>query len=119
MINTIILDIIGNSLNKPYIMLSDDVYKAIKDLKQFNYENIYYKANPEDVLKHYEEMFKTVFNHYLNDLKKKNTDSEIYQVFVGNMDDNYLINNSDEQKVIDFIAGMTDDYFTTLYNKCI
>ena len=119
MINTIILDIISNSLNKPYIMLSDSVYQAIKDLKQYNYENIYYKANPENVLKEYEEMFYTVFKHYLKDLKDKNTKSEIYQVFVGDMNDNYLINNSDEQKVIDFIAGMTDDYFTALYKKCI
>ena len=35
------------------------------------------------------------------------------------MCDTYLINTSDEQKVIDFIAGMTDDYFTNLYKKCL
>ena len=119
MINTIILDIISNSLNKPYIMMSDDIYNAIKDLKQFNYENIYYKANTDETIKRYEEMFSTVFKHYLNDLKTKNVESDIYQVFLGDMCDRYLINTSDEQKVVDYIAGMTDDYFTRLYNKCI
>lgn len=119
MINTIILDIIGNSLDKPYIMLSDEVYQAIKDLKQFNYENIYYKANTKEDLAKYETMFKTLFKKYLNDLKNKNNNSEIYRVFLGDMSDKYLINNSDEQKVIDFIAGMTDDYFTNLYNNCV
>lgn len=119
MINTIILDIIANSLDKPYIMLSDKVYTAIKDLKQFNYENIYYKANTKEDIDKYEKMFNTLFKKYLTDLKNKDTKSEIYQVFLGDMCDKYLINNSDEQKVIDFIAGMTDDYFTNLYNKCI
>lgn len=118
-VNTIILDVISNSLNKPYIKISDTVYKAIKDLKQFNYENIYYKANTQSTLENFEEMYQKVFTYYLNDIKQKNSDSEIYQVFLGNMSDSYLINNSDEEKVIDFIAGMTDEYFKHLYNKCI
>lgn len=117
-INTIILDIISNSLNKPYIKMSQEIYTAIKDLKQFNYENIYYKASPESLLTKYEIMFNTVFEKFLKDIKNKNVDSPIYQVFVGNMNDRYLINTSDEQKVIDFIAGMTDDYFINMYNKC-
>ena len=33
-INTIVTDIINNSLNKPYLLLSDDVYKALKALKK-------------------------------------------------------------------------------------
>lgn len=118
-INTIILDVISNSLNKPYIKISDKIFNAIKELKQFNYENIYYKANNSVTLNEYEQMYNTLFKHYLNDVKLKNTDSEIYQIYLGNMCDTYLINTSDEQKVIDFIAGMTDDYFTNLYKKCL
>ncbi len=118
-INTIILDVISNSLNKPYIKMSDKVFNAIKELKQFNYENIYYKANNSATLQKYDEMYNRLFKHYLNDIKAKNTDSEIYQIYLGNMCDTYLINTSDEQKVIDFIAGMTDDYFTNLYHKCL
>ena len=33
-VNTIILDIIENSMNKPYIKLSEDVYKALFLLKE-------------------------------------------------------------------------------------
>lgn len=117
-VNTIILDIISNSLNKPYIKMSEEIYEAIKELKQFNYENIYYKANNEITLNKFVDMFDTVFRKYLLDLKNKNNDSEIYQVFLGNMSDSYLINYSDEEKVIDFIAGMTDDYFKRMYEKC-
>ena len=118
-INTLILDIISNSLNQKYIKMSEEVITAIKDLKQFNYENIYYKANNKATLDKYEEMFRTVFTYYLNDLKSKKVESDIYQIYLGNMCDNYLINNSDEQKVIDYIAGMTDDYFTNIYNKIV
>lgn len=116
-INTIILDVIANSLNKPYIKMSEKIYTAIKELKQFNYENIYYKANSEAVLAKYEIMFNTLFTKYLNDLNNKNTNSKIYQVFVGNMDDSYIINTTNEQKVIDYIAGMTDAYFTKEYES--
>ena len=118
-INTIIMDIVGNSLDQPYIKMSNRVYNAIKELKAFNYENVYNRANTSDDLKRYEEMFKVVFEHYLNDVKGKNNTSDIYQVFLGDMDDRYLINTSDEQQVIDYIAGMTDDYFTNQYNKII
>lgn len=98
--------------------MSDKIFNAIKELKQFNYENIYYKANNSVTLDKYDEMYNTLFKYYLNDIKMKNTDSEIYQIYLGNMCDTYLINTSDEQKVIDFIAGMTDDYFINLYEKC-
>lgn len=116
-INTIILDIVGHSINQPYIKMSSEVYKAIKDLKEFNYAHIYEKANNEEQLEKYEIMFKSLFEMYLENIKDKNSDTDIYQVFLGNMNDKYLINTSDEQKVIDFIAGMTDDYFINQYNK--
>ncbi len=114
-INTVILDIIGNSLHKPYIKMSSSVYQAIKDLKAFNYTHIYNKANTIETLDSYEEMFRYLFDYYLETLRNKNNESDIYQVFLGNMSDLYLINTSDEQKVIDYIAGMTDDYFQHQY----
>ena len=118
-INTVILDIISNSLNQEYIKMSDEVYKAIKDLKDFNYANIYSKANSKEDLDRYEVMFRKIFSHFLNDLKNKNNDSKIYQVFLGDMSDKYLINTNDYQKVIDYIAGMTDEYFINTYKEII
>jgi len=116
-INTIILDIIGHSINQPFIKMSSNVYNAIKDLKAFNYQFIYEKANSEETIDNYEKMFRDLFNHYLKEIKDKNNEGDIYQVFLGNMDDHYITNTSDEQKVIDYIAGMTDDYFQNKYRK--
>ncbi len=116
LVNNVILDIINNSFSKPYIKMSEKIYKAICDLKKFNYENIYSKANSASDISHYEEMFRILFNKYLNDVKTKNTDSVIFKVFLNDMDESYL-KNTDERKVIDFIAGMTDDYFLLQYNS--
>lgn len=115
-VNTIILDIIKNSFNKNYLLLSDKVYYAIKNLKRFNYENIYYKANSKERLKEIKNMFETVFYYYLQDLNNNNYSSDIYKIFLNEMTDEYKEKNSNERIVIDYISGMTDDFFTTVYN---
>ena len=117
-INTIVTDIINNSLNKPYLLLSDDVYKALKALKNFNYKYIYDKANTKEQIKKYEEMFNFLFQIFLNDLENKNKDSIIYQDFLNNMNEEYKRKTKKTRIVIDYIAGMTDDYFIKQYNVC-
>lgn len=117
-INTIVTDIINNSLNKPYLLLSDDVYKALKALKNFNYKHIYDKANTKEQIKKYEEMFNFLFQFFLNDLENKNKDSIIYQDFLNNMNEEYKRKTKKTRIVIDYIAGMTDDYFIKQYNVC-
>lgn len=116
-INTIILDIIKNSLNKDYIKVSDDVFEAIKALKTFNYKYIYNKSHTKEELDGYELMFNTLFNKLLNILNNNEKDNELFTDFLNNMNDEYLNNTSNERKVIDFIAGMTDDYFLSQYKK--
>ena len=117
-INAIVTDIINNSLNKPYLLLSDDVYKALKALKNFNYKHIYDKANTKEQIKKYEEMFNFLFQFFLNDLENKNKDSIIYQDFLNNMNEEYKRKTKKTRIVIDYIAGMTDDYFIKQYNVC-
>ena len=118
-INTVVLDIINNSSDKPYITMSKEVFDAIIKLKAFNYENIYAKANTPEELKTYEMQFRKVFNDYLKDVKENNLDSRIFTIFLNNMCDDYMESTSDERKVIDYIAGMTDDYFVREYNRLI
>ena len=115
-VNTIILDIIKNSYKKDYIKLSDDVFKAIFDLKKFNYENIYSKANSYIKLNEIENKLNLLFDKYLNDLKEKNKDSDIYKVYLNNMNKEYLENTKDERKILDYIAGMTDEYLLEMFD---
>lgn len=116
-VNNIILDIIENSYGKPYIKLSESIYEAIDKLKDFNYKNIYAKANDETTLKYYKKAFNTLYSKYLNDLEYTKKDSEIYTLFLDNMSDDYISNTSNKRIVIDFIAGMTDNFFIKCYEN--
>lgn len=118
-INTIVLDIINNSIDKNYIKMTPLIYDALNALKEFNYLNIYNKANSKEQILKYQEMFEDVFENCLKQLKEKDKNSAIYQIFLNEMIDNYKNNNSLERIVIDYIAGMTDDYFIKEYNNII
>ena len=116
-VNTIVMDIINNSIGKDYIKLSDNVFKSIVELKKFNYENIYYKAYTEEEKDKLKLMLNTLFNKYMKDLENNNLDSNIIKSFLANMSDEYKNNNSNARIVIDYIAGMTDDYTLREYNN--
>ena len=116
-VNTIVMDIINNSIGKDYIKLSDDVFKSIVELKKFNYENIYYKAYTEEEKDKLKLMLNTLFNKYMKDLENNNVDSNIIKSFLANMSDEYKNSNSNARIVIDYIAGMTDDYTLREYNN--
>ena len=116
-VNNLITDIIKNSLNKNYIKMSDEVFTALKDLKKFNYENIYSKAHSDAVVNDYKTMFEVLFDKLLDILNKHDENQDIYKYYLNNMNNDYLKNTSNERKVIDYIAGMTDEYFVNEYKK--
>lgn len=109
-INTIIIDIINNSMNKPYLKLSDNVYEAIKELKEFNYEHIYNNSLTKEEIEYYSLGMNNLYSKYLNDITTNNKNSIIYKIFLNYQSKSYLENTSEKRKVIDFIAGMTDDF---------
>ncbi len=116
-INTIILDIITNSYQKPYIKISSNIFTAIKELKKFNYENIYYKANTSEDITQYEMMFRKLIEVYCYQLQNNKEEETIYQSYLNHMSKEYRQNNSNYRIIIDYIAGMTDDYFKKQYEK--
>ena len=115
-INTVILDIVKNSYGKDSIIMSDAVYNALFELKKFNYGAIYNKSNSKEDLEFYKNGMNILFDKFLSDLNNKNTESVIYKTFISDMSDEYINGNDNKKIVIDFIAGMTDDYFVNLLN---
>ena len=92
---------------------------ALFDLKKFNYEKIY-KSEELKVNHHkVKRGFSILFDHYLSDYKSQNKNSEIFIHFLDSKDPVYIENNSDELIVRDFIAGMTDRYFSSVLKKLI
>lgn len=114
-VNTLIKDVIENSLNKNYIMLSDEKFEALNNLIKFNYVNIYNKANSKNQLEEYNFMFKVVFEKNLYILNNNLTNYSIFTNYLNNMDNIYKT-NTNERIVIDYIAGMTDNYFINEFN---
>lgn len=114
-INYFVLDIIKNSYGKNYIQMSDEAFNLLKKIKKFNYDKIYKNANSPQTKKHWEQMIRTIFSHYLKDLQTNNEKSHIYIFFYKYMNAEYKKNTSKERVVIDYIAGMTDDFLKKEY----
>ena len=116
-INNIISDIVENSMNKNYISMSKEIYDKMEQLKKFNYEVIYAKAFTKEekiVLKQkFNKLYEVYYDALIND-KKANI---IWKDFLSNMDEEYLKSNIPGQIVIDYISGMTDNYFEKEYEK--
>ena len=110
-VNTIILDIIHESLGKPYIKLSDKVFKALMDLKKYNYEHIYKHSLSKKDYQYYDKAMNRLFYKYLEDIKYKNHHSVIYKTFLNHQCEEYLTKTSSKRQVLDFLCGMTDDFF--------
>lgn len=122
-VNTVILDIIKNSLDKDYIKMSKEVFFALMSLKDWNYKNIY---NSKAAIKNRDELekaFKNLFDIYVEKLEKvnckekiklsKNTpysDCVLYN-FVNSRSKEYKENTDIKRIVIDYMAGQTDKFF--------
>jgi len=84
---------------------------------KFNYENIYSNRKIKTQTHKIENMFKQLFEEYYQHLKNEDKNSPIYQYFLNDMDDRYFENTDEKRMVIDFIAGMTDDFFNNQYKE--
>ncbi len=115
-ISTITTDIINNSIGKDYIKMSPEIYNAVKDLKKFNYRHIYNKANSDNEVEMIKYMFNKLFEYLYNSLKNNETDRRIYTIYLNHMDKEYIEITNNARKVIDYISGMTDEYFVEEFN---
>lgn len=107
----LVTDLINTSFDQDFIGFSPGVADALKELKQFNYQFIYKNPLIKKHLTSVEDIFKCLFDRYMNDLAKADGSSVIYSQFLNGMDDAYRSNHSHAEITRDFIAGMTDSYF--------
>ena len=110
-VNKLVMDIIENSIDKDYIKMSNDTYQLLKKFKKFSAEEIYKKANNEETLKYYEELFNKVFYYLLEN------ETYYFNQYLNEMNKEYNESNTRARKVIDYISGMTDNFIIKEYNK--
>ncbi|MEN6411942.1 MAG: HD domain-containing protein [Veillonellales bacterium] len=124
-IRNMITNVVKNSLDQNFLKINDEVYEDFRKLKEENDKLIY--RDPE-VNDEYDNKIKPMmFNLYeelLNDINEKNYESPIFKHhinysilynFYRNRERGYLQIEPNDV-VVDYIAGMTDDYFIDLYS---
>jgi dGTPase len=118
-VDTLIKDVINDSYDKNYISFSDDASECVRECKEFNMNKIY---NNEILLKEDDKiknMFTTIFCHFIEDVDNENHNSLIYQdmIDLNWISDEYNDEVTTAELVRDYIAGMTDRYFESVFNK--
>jgi dGTPase len=116
-INTLIIDLVENSYGNDYISYSKEISDCLDEFKNFNYINIYKHDKISTENEKIEKMYSILFEKFLNDLETKNKKSKIYKDFINVnwIHKEYLKETSSEEKVRDYIAGMTDGYFEQVF----
>lgn len=110
-IDTLVKDVVFNSLDKPFIRFSQEISNLLLRLKKFNYQAIYYSKHLKRDHDKIKRGFNLLFHVFLNDLMTGNKSSRIYKQFLRSKHESYLSFTNNAEKVRDFIGGMTDRYF--------
>lgn len=116
-INSLAVDIINNSYDKGYVKFSSKVFDALKELRDFNYKYIYYHPFKTAENKKIEYMFKYLYDKYVSDIQSDKRETSITQYYLKEMGNDYKTSNSVHQIVIDYISGMTDDFFNNEFRE--
>ncbi|MBY9014524.1 MAG: dNTP triphosphohydrolase [Candidatus Lokiarchaeota archaeon] len=131
---TLIMDLLNTSLHNDIIGYSEDIFEAFKELKKFNFDNIYSRRDmhkSEDSKNSYMEkltkQFNLIFENSLRDLEEENFKAPIFKDHIEYIDDEKYTTYFEPNKqngnlsliARDFIAGMSDHYFrkvSSMYN---
>lgn len=100
-LNTLIHDVVTNSMGKAEISMSEEVEKAMKDLRAFMFERVYLNPVAKREEKKAIHMIQNLYRFYMANLDEIPQEYQSMQGETG-------VNK--EQMVCDYIAGMTDTY---------
>lgn len=105
-IHNMIVDVIENSQDKPYVSMSPEIGSATEELRQFMFRRVYVdsvaKAEESKAMYVLEELF----NYFMEHPQK------LPEEYFRNIDE-----YGEEQVVCDYIAGMTDRYALRIFSN--
>lgn len=112
-------DMITHSFGKDYIAISQEAHDALSQLRRFNFETIYCHSKLKVESIKIKRSYRILFECLLQDLESSEKDSYIWKYFIHNKSKSYQKKTSSVQKVVDYIAGMTDKYFVRTLEKLV
>ncbi len=104
-------DVISSSYEKDYIAVSDESYEALGILRKFNFSSIYQHPKLKAESKKIEKGYRVLLNLVLEDYEKNKKNSHLWNQFLHSKSEKYIHESTNVQKAIDYVAGMTDNYF--------
>ena len=107
-LNTLIHDVIRNSMDRPSIIMSADMERAMKELRVYMFENLYLNSIPKREDHKAKELLIHLFHHYMD------KPEELPQEYLLLMEQR---GDSRERVVCDYIAGMSDGYAISLFEE--
>lgn len=130
-INTLVEDIIDTSSVENGISFSNQIFAAVKTMKEFNYANIY-KSPLMESYSHYFRRLLNLIVDYLNTLfnefefeknsyrKEKNMLAVAFYLYLEEMKEHYLkFDGSLDLVVYDYVAGMSDNFALDCANEIL
>lgn len=101
-------DLVTHSYGKDDIMMSPEVAKAMKQLRQFMFENVYTNKNAKSEEKKAEMLMATLYEYYLKNFDALPSDMK-----------NLVDKNGDpkERIVCDYVGAMTDRFAIAMYEE--
>ena len=122
-INNLTVNVIENSLDKPYIMLDKEHFDGLKTAMRENYELIYnnpaVKKTADEILA---PVMRKIYFNLLDALERSDRTSPVFTAHIDYVEkcrykrDMPYRENPKDDIVTDFIASMTDDYLISLFN---
>lgn len=106
-IDTMVRDLIKNSLGKDKISMSSPVFKEMNKLRDFLFEVVYTNPDVKKGEENYARILKELYYYYL----------ENPQAIPQSLRDIYPEGEDIHRIVTDYIAGMTDQYIMYSYDK--
>lgn len=116
-INSFVSDVAGQSLDRDEIRMSGPVVRACRRLREFNFERIYGHPEIRREKQRIRSAFRLLFEYFLRDLESGNRDSIIFLHFLNNRSDRYMQDTTSAEKARDYLATMTDRYFTQVFSS--
>ncbi len=99
-LNTMIHDIVGNSIHKNQIVMSKDVEQAMKDLRSFMFEHVYRNPVAKGEEKKAKSLLEFLYQYYYEHIEL------LPQKYLNMLE----LGERQDRVVCDYIAGMTDEF---------
>ena len=121
MVNNLMVNIIQNSYDKPYIKMDKQCFDALNKANRDNYSIIYKNDAHLHTNEIIRQMMRDIYERLLSDLQNSRLSSKIFTHHISYIDKPYYrrampyMETEPNQIVVDYIASMTDDYFIDLH----